>query len=346
MLRVGAGGTGSTPLANTPTPGFLDHYDPSGALKNSVTIPTTTTGTQRRVLFSGSSTSEGALARSGDGHYLTFAGFDADPTSTTGVASTATTATNRVVGRLDANGMLDTSTALAAGFSGSDVRSAVTSDGQTFWVAGNSSPTGTGGVYTVQLGGTGETQILTSPNNVRWLNIFGGQLYAGSGSAVAAYMPYAQIFQVGINSGLPTTGPQNPDGLVGLPISGASPYGFVLLDMSATVPGFDTLYVASDGTNPGIQKWTYDATAAKWVLGPTFAPPAVSGTGTTGARGLAAIVSGTTVTLYATTSDGTSGAAINQFVSIADDGSASPTFTVLATAATNTAFRGVAVAPQ
>jgi hypothetical protein len=348
VLRVGAGGTGSVTLPSTPTPGFLDHYDLSGALSDTVTIPITTTGAQHRVLFSGASTSEGSLTRSADGHYVTFAGFDADPASTTGVAGTAngTGGTPRVVGRLDANGMLDTSTVLTTAFSGADVRSAVTSDGHTFWVAGNSVGTpATGGIYTVQLGGTGETQILTSPNNVRWLGIFGGQLYADSGSAVATYAPYAQIFAAGAGSGLPTTGPLNPDGLAGLPISGASPYGFELFDLDPTIPGVDTLYLAIDTSTVGIQKWKYNTTISKWELKATFSPPGISGTGTAGVRGLAATVSGTNVTLYVTTAEAT-GTTANRLMSVTDDGSAAPAFTLLATAAANTAFRGVAIAPQ
>ena len=62
-----------------------------------------------------------------------------------------------------------------------------------------------------------------------------------------------------------------------------------------------------------------------------------------GIRGLAGFVSGgTNVTLVGTTAVATA----NALVLLVDDGSASPAFTTIATAAANTAFRGVALAPN
>jgi hypothetical protein len=85
----------------------------------------------------------------------------------------------------------------------------------------------------------------------------------------------------------------------------------------------------------GIQKWQL-GTSMTWTLTTTFNQGL-----TAGCRGLTGWLSGTNVVLAATTADSSS-----QLVLMTDDGSQAPTFTTLATAAANTAFRGVALAPM
>jgi len=84
-----------------------------------------------------------------------------------------------------------------------------------------------------------------------------------------------------------------------------------------------------------VQKWTFDGTT--WSLVTTFN----SGL-STGARGLTGFVTGSDVTLVATTGEATQ----NKLVVVVDDGSASPPVTTIATAASATMFHGVALAPQ
>ena len=72
--------------------------------------------------------------------------------------------------------------------------------------------------------------MLAAPANVRWLGIFGGQLYGSSGSS-----GFTNVFTIG--TGLPVTVNQTATPLPGLPTSGASPYGFVLFDLDATRGG-------------------------------------------------------------------------------------------------------------
>ena len=102
--------------------------------------------------------------------------------------------------------------------------------------------------------------------------------------------------------------------------------------------GLDRLYVADDRATTnggGIQKWTFDGTI--WTLANTFEPP-----GTVGARGLTGrIFSGTAVALFATTAESTA----NRLMTMIDDGTSSPAFTVLATAPAKTVFRGVDFSP-
>src|SRR4051812_9846274 len=104
VVRVGGG---STSLSNAATEVFLDEYSPSGTLVQSVPLPTAAAVGRRRVTMSGTATSEGALALSADGRYLSVGGFDADP----GTASVASS-TARVVARVDGNGVVDSSTAI------------------------------------------------------------------------------------------------------------------------------------------------------------------------------------------------------------------------------------------
>ena len=133
VVRVG---TGMGALASTATATFVDtYYAIAGSMPVSTVALPTTGGP---LLLSGTSTSEGGLSRSGDGHYLQLAGY-------AGVVGMTTTGATRVVGRIDAAGNVDTSTRLAAAaFSGSNVRGAASFDGLNFWVTGTSSGSGGG----------------------------------------------------------------------------------------------------------------------------------------------------------------------------------------------------------
>lgn len=318
VVRVGAG---TSVLSNAATEVFLDEYTPSGTLVQSVALPISNAGTNRRVTMSGTATSEGALALSADGRYLSLAGFDADP-GTAAIAATSTTTTNRVVARVDGNGSVDSSTAISDAFTGADIRAAVTDDGSRFWAVGAN-----GGVRLTAFGSSGSTTQINSaaPTNLRVAGIANGQLYVSTGSAPMG------VYAVG--SGLPTTGGQTPALLTGVP----SPYGFVAFDRDPVVAGIDTLYVADDSASPngGIVKFSFDGTT--WTARGSFRPAG------SGARGLTGAVTPSGVTLYATTTT-------NQLVNVSDssafDATIAATSTTLQSAAANTAFRGVAFAPS
>ncbi|GLZ39725.1 hypothetical protein Acsp05_33490 [Actinokineospora sp. NBRC 105648] len=307
-------GTGDAALSSAATAVFLDEYTPAGVLVQSVPLPTA----GKRVTLSGSATSEGALTRSADGRYLTLAGYDADP-GTAGVAGTTSAAVNRVVARVDGQGTVDASTTITDTFSANNVRGAATDDGSRFWVVGAN-----GGVRLANLGTTGATtQINTAaPTNLRTAVIGGGQLYVSSGSGTTG------VYSVG--TGLPTTGGQTP----ALTVPAASPYGIVALDRDPAVPGVDTLYVADDSATGGVLKFSSDGTA--WTARGSFRPAGAA------TRGITGEVTPSGVTLFATTST-------NLLVKVDDTAaSAAPiaaTSVTLRTAATNTALRGVALAP-
>src|ERR1051325_839178 len=103
VYRVGTGGAAT--LAGTATAVFVDEYTPAGAFVQSVPLPTTTSGAQHALDASGTSTSEGMMTRSADGRYLVLGGYDAVLGGTI-----ATNASNRVLGRIDSAGTIDTST--------------------------------------------------------------------------------------------------------------------------------------------------------------------------------------------------------------------------------------------
>ena len=316
-------GDGLAPLRGVGTKVFLDEYSATtGTLVQSVALPTAAAGSNLALTASGSSTSEGSITRSVDGSYLLFAGYNSD----TGidVKTASATAIPRVVARVNALGAINISTNMGTGaFSANNVRTVASVDGSHYWAAGANSG--------IRYGAIGDTSTrvtsATTTANFRALEIFNGQLYASSTSGSTK-----GILKIG--TGLPTdSGNAAITLLPGLP-STSSPYQFLLLDLSTTIPGPDVLYIADDGAFVGIDKYSFDGT--NWISNGSLLPP-VSGT-----RGLAGgIVTGSIVGLVTTTP--------SKLYSLVDASGynqpISGTFTELATAATNTAFRGVALAP-
>jgi predicted extracellular nuclease len=317
-------GNGSAALSSAATAVFLDEYTPAGVLVQSIALPTVDSGPNQTLTASGTSTTEGMLTRSVDGRYLVLSGYDAAP-GTPGVTTSASGTINRVIGRVAADGTIDTTTALTDYSSAGTPRGVVSIDGSSFWVDSS-----VGGVRYATFGATTSTQVSSTITNLRAIEIYDGQLYVStqSGSAV-------RIGAVG--TGTPTTTGQTITTLPGLSTSTGLPNQFYLADLTAAVAGVDTLYIADDSASAsggGIQK--YSLVAGSWVS---------NGTATTASlvRGLTGSTSGTSVSLFATSATAlfslTDTAGYNATISI---GAA----TQIATAATNTAFRGVAFAPQ
>ncbi len=317
VLQVG---TGSSALSSAATAVFLKEFNTTGTAQiesQSIAVPTSVSGSNRALTQSGTAGSEGALNLSADGKYLTLVGYDAAP-GTVAVTSTTSANNNRVVARVDASGSVDTTTRISSAYSANNIRSAVTNDGSGFWVGGP----GTGLTF-VTFGSTGASTTLNGLNS-RVVNIFNGQLYDSSGSGS----------NVGVNTvgtGLPTSGSPVITLLPGLPNTGNS-YAYLLLDRDAGVAGIDTLYIA-DQTS-GLLKYSFNG--ATWA-----ARGNIAGTLT----GLTGVINGSNVDLYAT--NGTS--AGNSLVKVTDtaafNANLSGSFATLATAPTNTIFKGVAFAP-
>lgn len=254
VVRVG---DGSAALTSAATVVVLLEYTPAGVLVQSIPLPTTVSGTNRILTVAGSSTTDAGLTRSADGAYLVITGYDAAP-GVTGVAGTAPATTNRIVGRVAADGSIDTSTRLTDATG--NLRAGTTANGTSFYTAGSG-----GGVRYVPFGNNGTSTVISgTPSNLRYVNTFGGNLYVSSGSS-----PFVGVSQVG--SGLPTTSGQTTVLLPGFPANSAvSPLAFYFADLNPAVPGVDVVYVADDGNTTnggGIQKfslvgstWTYNGT--------------------------------------------------------------------------------------
>lgn len=315
-------GDGAAALTNAGTLVFLDEYTPTGTFVRSVPVPSGIAG--NRLVMVGNSTTECEISRSVDGRYIILAGYDAAPGATNPSASDSTTVP-RVLGRVDQAVFFDLSTKTSS-FSTQNIRSAASTDGINFWAVGS----GTGTVFTT-LGSTGAGTVVTSTlTNSRTVNIFGSQLYTSSGSGALRMNT--------VGTGTPTTTGQTTTTLPGLPTATVTLNAFVFLDLSPAVAGLDTLYVADDQSTTAGTIRKYSLVGGTWNATGTLDAGAVAQY-----RGLTASSLGTSVTLYATRGG-------NELVSIVDasgyNGTLAGTPTSLATAGTNTAFRGVVFAPQ
>ncbi|MFN0075854.1 MAG: esterase-like activity of phytase family protein [Prosthecobacter sp.] len=329
VYRVGAGGAPT--LLNTGNPVFLDEYTPGGTLVQSVAMPTSISGANKRLIASGTASGDGILTRSVDGRYVIATGYDAAAPFTS-LTSTAASTVNRVIGRVDASATVDTTTAIADAAFADNQRGAASINGTAFWTSGGA----TSGVrYVSSLGGTTSTQLSTTITDIRQLGIFGSQLYVASSAGAI------RMGQVG--AGVPTAAGQTIVSITGYPTSGANPKGFAYFDLDSGVAGVDTVYVADDGTTTGgIIKYS--------LTGGTWTSRGITGVATDTYRGITGFALGSTVTLYLTRKGGGAAAGGGELVSLVDAGGPTAnitgTPTLIATAATNTAFRGVALAPQ
>ncbi len=318
VLRVG---DGQTALSGVSAAVFVEERRLDGTLVSTVALPTVASGAMQPFTMAGSATSEGGLALSSSGHYLTAAGY-ATPPGTASVATTTAATVVRLAARIDIAGNVDTSTSFSTAESGFNARSAVSLDGAGIWLAGSDDVWyGLFGAAT-QAG----TIVLATPSNVRWLAIFGGRLYGLSGSS-----GFTDVFTIG--SGLPVTDNQTATSLPGLPTTGASPYGFVFFDLVATVAGNDTLYLADDMA--GLQKWTFDGSSWSQVATLNLPSPV-------GFRGVAGFAASGTATLMASTAE----TGTDRLVVFVDDGVSTPVGTPVATSPANTMFRGLALSPH
>lgn len=325
VVRVG---DGSAALSNVSTAVFLDEYTPTGTLVQSIPAPTAPSGSNHALTLSGIATSEGSLALSANGQYLSMAGYD----TTVGYAGVATGVTNRTIARIGSSGVFNTSTGFIAGsaYVAGNMRSAVTNDGNEFWTAG--SGTTTGGVWYLPFGSFTTTGVQTSTTltSVRTVNIFNGQLYlstSGSGGT--------GIFTD--STGLPTTSGQNETLLPGLPSTNPlqSPFAFIMMHESGGGAGMNVMYVADDNTtSPTGGLYKFSLVSGSWV--PNGNIPNVNGI-----RGLTGynICSGTQLYITAVTG------VYTLFDSSGYNQTITGSFNQIVTPAVNTVFKGVAFTP-
>ena len=312
VLKVG---DGTTALTSSGSPVFLQEFSTTGTLVNTIAYPTTGINP---VCISGTASSEGQLSRSPDGTSVCMAGYKTTPPYTSSLSSTTSNIINRVVVSVDHTGTVSTVATTSTAFSGNNIRSAVSDGAGNYWAVG-----GTTGVYYFGATSSDTALVSTTSTNIRYVEIFNSQLYYSCVKGTNG------IYQVG--TGTPTTTGQTSVNVIPTK-STSSAYGF---SMNATA---DTCYIASDTVSlsiGGIEKWV--KVSGIWSKQYTL------GTGAAYINGYRSVTvdwSGANHIIYATTAD----AATNKLVKIIDtDSTAIPT--VLATAATNTMFKGIAFAP-
>jgi hypothetical protein len=197
---------------NQAGPLSLFEFDETGTTSasyvGSLVLPQIASGSNDPVSGEYGSSSEGTLQLSGNGEFLTIAGygvnaadFNADPGAYS-ISSTNTalgqsgsiqgagyTAVPRVVALIDANGSVNSSTALYGIFNGNNPRSAYTADGINIYVSGQgNSPDNTGGVFYTTVGSTSATSITGNDDgsglsqDTREVQIYNGTLYVSADS--------------------------------------------------------------------------------------------------------------------------------------------------------------------
>jgi hypothetical protein len=314
---------------------FLDEYNTDGTLVQSIAVPATGSN---QMTASMTATSEGFISLSTDGKYLMFTGYRA-PIDIAKIADSDAATYARVVGSIDLSGNVLTRALGSLTFSKNNIRSAASTNGSDVWVSGSAGGSGLGGVFYLSFGGTGVTQLSTTFTTARQLEIFDGQLYASSTKT-----SYCGVSTVG--TGLPMTTGQTVTRLTGLTdTSNLSDYAFFMADLDANVAGLDTLYIADDdATYGGLNKYS--------LIGGTWTWNGEVGSAANTYRGLTGVVSGNSVTLYATRKGGDGKSGGGELVTVTDTSGYNGTFsndhysvTELAKAADYTAFRGVAFVP-
>lgn len=312
-------------------PAFLREYTPTGVLVQSIPLPIAVNGTNKICTMGGSTSHGGWVTRSRNGQYLVFTGYNGVP----GTANiTIGNGLERVIGLIDYNAIINTSTALTDYAPSSRAHSAISTNGTDLWAVGEGTTTF---VRYATIGSTTSTDLTSVPPAANFaVNITDGQLYTSTGSSTNV--------RIGaIGSGIPTTSGQAYNGLPGMPTTGQF-YQFNFVDLDASVSGPDVLYIAN--ASAGIQK--YSLVGGVWTLNGTV------GASTDAYRGLTTVVAGSNVIIYASRRGAnTSTVAGGDVVTLTDasgyNGVFSGTPTVFGTApgAANTySFRGIAIAPE
>jgi hypothetical protein len=252
VLVEGAGATSGVYTDNQAAPISLFEFQASGTssatLIGAKVLPQTASGDNYAISGEYGSSSEGILQLSGNGEYLTVAGygvnaaaFNADPTkygtTTTGSSkSTALgqsgsltgqsyTAVPRVVALISANGSVDTTTALYNIYNGNNPRSVYTVDGKTFYVSGQGTGSdNTGGVYYATKGSTSAVPITgpdttgkTLSQDTRVVEVYNNQLYVSVDSKEGSGSARSFIGTLGAQGATPTSVANNDNGPTMLP---------------------------------------------------------------------------------------------------------------------------------
>jgi hypothetical protein len=231
---------------NQAAPLTLDQFAANGTSSvtaaGSLQLPQTASGKNSAISGEYGSSSEGTLQLSGNGQYLTIAGygvnaktFDANPSAfgnpAGGALGQSTSATvPRVIALIGANGSVDTSTALTNVFNGNNPRSVYTVDGTSFYISGQgTSGDSTGGVFFATKGATTATPITgndtsgnTASQDTRDVQIVNGQLVVSVDSKAGSNAARSFVGTLGAAGSPPTSLANGGNGPTMLPGFGNS----------------------------------------------------------------------------------------------------------------------------
>jgi len=244
----------------------LQEYTPTGAgVGSAIEVPGTGPGALSLPAVAGH---DRHIHRSTDGRFLIFTAYGGAPGATDWSASQAFVVP-RVAVLVDASGAIDATTRLTDSYDFTALRSAFTTDGQSIWLAGDNASGGTttGGLRYTTRGSASSVNLsqvqapggARTPDNLRDVRAFDGQLYDCSGSDASVGKGF---FAVG--SGLPTSGPQmlspryNPDGA-------ASTTAFYFIDADPGVPGVDVAYTVASAGGQGLHKYIKTGSSLPWT---------------------------------------------------------------------------------
>lgn len=336
-LVIYRAGSGTNTLGNTGNNVFLDEYTTSGVLVQSIAMPAAGSGT--KLITSGNSTAEGALSISPNGTWIGFSGYNSTIPAATSISGTTSTAVPRVAGLFNTTTGSYSLTVMGTFFSAASPRGVATTDGNKIWANGGNSGVAYGTVDgSSPFAATGTTASSASiGTNLRVLGIFGNDLYTSSASGTLPTV--GQLAGNPLVNGLPSGNTVLPN----IPRQGGTPttsrYGFTFLDTNPLVPGVDTMYTVDDSvTAGGLWKYTLDLSGTWSAAG--------SITALTGQlRGVAGLVTGSNVQLFMTGSANTLWTYTDSLATTSVLSGTLSAFTSLATAAANTAFRGIVAVP-
>ncbi len=354
-------GQSSETLSDAGNTVFLNEYDTTGTLVQSIQMPNSG---RTKLILSGADYYSGYLNRSTDQKYLTLAGFNASIGQVTDLDASDPTSVNRIVAVVDASGSYDVSTKMT------DVtctpRGVASTNGKDLWM---SAPTGVaetknyGGILYTQLGNTTRTADINR-RKIIWSNaklfnqdgydmLFSCYSYAGDGNqrlyGFVTEDEYKDIYNDKEYSQIPKEFSSSSD--FGYAESSFSQLpntltDFVFIDQNSSIRGLDVAYFCSCETSSGSLTKSYCTD----VLSSSSTYYQISDNSYYYFGITEGSVSECLVVLYATRLNNSTGN--YELVKITDqsgyngDPSGKCTIEVLATAASGTAFRGIDFAPQ
>ncbi|GEM_PF-5271973 len=235
VYRVGDGVILINKSTTTSAPVFLDEYDIAGTLIQSVAMRTTTSGAQQSLLAGFNASTEGLISLSQDERYIIVPGYNGN----VGDAKPSTAAVARVIGRVAMDGTMDTSTMFTNLLAGTNIRSAASFDGQSFYSVG-----GKDGVVYTALGDTSGIEVDTgTQTNNRAVKVVEGKVFVSNASTAPA------VPKIMFLPGIPKTAAALAfnTSMTGLPMgaTGANTNGFAFIKVGTTTLKFNTLYISN-----------------------------------------------------------------------------------------------------